>query len=82
MGVRKRFRFTEREAVLQVRSDRQRFPPYGLQGGRPGAPGRNLLIQGGVAQAAPSKLTTLIHDGDSLRPLPGRRRRLRRPTGA
>ncbi|RIK46051.1 MAG: 5-oxoprolinase [Chloroflexi bacterium] len=64
MGVRKRFRFTEREAVLQVRSDRQRFRPYGLDGGQPGAAGRNLLIQNGVAQVTSSKLTTLIHAGD------------------
>lgn len=64
MGVRKRFRFTEREAVLQVRSDRQRFRPYGLQGGQPGAAGRNVLIQSGVARPVPAKFTTVIHRGD------------------
>jgi N-methylhydantoinase B len=62
--VRKRFRFTEQEAVLQVRSDRQRFRPYGLAGGQPGAPGRNELTHAGSTQVMPSKLTTLIHEGD------------------
>ncbi|WP_334127509.1 hydantoinase B/oxoprolinase family protein [Sneathiella sp.] len=31
------------EAVLQVRSDRQKFQPYGLQGGHPGAFARNYI---------------------------------------
>ncbi|SVE35226.1 uncharacterized protein METZ01_LOCUS488080, partial [marine metagenome] len=35
------YRFTEREAVLQVRTDRARFRPYGLYGGRPGQPSAN-----------------------------------------
>lgn len=64
MGVRKRFRFTEHEAVLQVRSDRQHFQPYGLRSGQPGAPGRNALIHDGRARAMPSKFTTLIRRDD------------------
>jgi N-methylhydantoinase B len=64
MGVRKRFRFLEQEAVLQVRSDRRRFQPYGLDSGRPGAPSRNDLIRGGQTQPMPTKFTTLIHSGD------------------
>ena len=37
------YRFTEKEAVLQVRSDRARFRPYGLYGGMPGQPSANYL---------------------------------------
>ena len=33
---RRDYRFLEQEGVLQVRSDRHRFPPYGLYGGQPG----------------------------------------------
>ena len=31
------------EATLQLRSDKRRFPPYGLQGGNPGNPSWNIL---------------------------------------
>ncbi len=31
------------EATLQLRSDKRRFPPYGLQGGKPGNPSWNIL---------------------------------------
>ena len=64
LGVRKRFRFLEREATLQVRSDRRAYPPYGLHGGMPGASSRNLLIRGGDAQEMPTKFTTIICRND------------------
>lgn len=34
------------EATLQLRSDKRRFPPYGLQGGQPGQPSWNILNPG------------------------------------
>ena len=34
---RRTYRFLEREAVLQVRSDRHKIRPYGLYGGYPGS---------------------------------------------
>ena len=34
------------EATLQLRSDKRRFPPYGLQGGKPGDPSWNILNPG------------------------------------
>ena len=66
MGVRKRIQFLEEEAVLQVRSDRMSHRPYGLNGGSPGAPTRNLLEQAGEDRAMPSKFTEWIHRGDTL----------------
>ena len=33
----------EAEAVLQVRSDRHDFRPYGLYGGSPGQPSQNVM---------------------------------------
>ena len=32
------------EATLQLRSDKRRFPPYGLHGGKPGDPSWNILM--------------------------------------
>jgi len=43
VAMRKTWRMLEDEGILQVRSDRQKHLPYGLQGGGPGAPGRTML---------------------------------------
>lgn len=66
MGVRKRIAFLEQEAVLQVRSDRMSHTPYGLNGGAPGAPTRNLLIHSGTQEEMPSKFTEWIRRGDAF----------------
>jgi N-methylhydantoinase B len=69
---RRDYRFTEDEAVLQIRSDRHTHPPYGLWGGAPGAPSQNVWDPHGAAEQMPSKLTTTIHRGDTFRhQLPG-----------
>jgi N-methylhydantoinase B len=69
---RRDYRFLEDEAVLQVRSDRHTHRPYGLWGGYPGKPSRNILDPCGAAQTLPSKLTMTIRQGDTLRhELPG-----------
>ncbi|MCH8922078.1 MAG: hydantoinase B/oxoprolinase family protein, partial [Planctomycetes bacterium] len=33
-------------ATLQLRSDKRKYPPYGLHGGLPGSPSRNILNPG------------------------------------
>jgi N-methylhydantoinase B len=43
MGFRRDYRFVEEEAVLQVRSDRRAFRPFGLYGGSPGKPCVNII---------------------------------------
>jgi N-methylhydantoinase B len=43
VAMRKTWRMLEDDGILQVRSDRQKHLPYGLQGGGPGAPGRTVL---------------------------------------
>ena len=40
---RREYRFLAEEAILQVRSDRRDFRPYGLYGGGPGRPSMNYL---------------------------------------
>ena len=64
---RRDYRFLEEEAVLQVRSDRRDFRPYGLYGGQPGKPSLNFLDPDGENKLMPSKLTMNIHRGDVFR---------------
>jgi N-methylhydantoinase B len=61
------YRFLETEAVLQVRSDRRDFRPYGLYGGAAGRPSMNYQVIDGGRQELPSKLTMTIHHGDMFR---------------
>ena len=81
LAMVRQYRFLEREGALQLRTDRQRFQPWGLAGGKPGTPSSNLLIVGGVPRSPPRRrtassttATAAAHDG--------RRRRPRRPAGA
>jgi N-methylhydantoinase B len=67
MALVRRFRLTADEAILQVRSDRRRFRPWGLAGGQPGAPSSNVLNPEGEARPLPSKFTMTILKGDTLR---------------
>src|ERR687891_2332558 len=60
---RRDYRFLEEEAVLQVRSDRRRFLPYGLYGGRAGKPSWNWLDPQGGRQKLPSKFFPTIPRG-------------------
>jgi len=69
---RRDYLFTEEEAVLQVRSDRRRFRPYGLYGGHAGRPSRNVLNPDKEARLLDSKLTMHLRRGDVFRhELPG-----------
>jgi N-methylhydantoinase B len=50
-----------------ITSERRRLAPYGLEGGRPGAPGRNWLLRDGAATLLPGKVTLSLAAGDALR---------------
>jgi len=66
------YRMREAEAIVQVRSDRQTHRPYGLHGGRPGAPGAVVLNPEGGAKMLTSKVTMTCRRGDVVRwVLPG-----------
>ena len=66
------YRMSEEEAIVQVRSDRQVRLPYGLYGGKPGAPGAVVLNPEGEAKTLTSKVTMTCHRGDVVRwVLPG-----------
>jgi N-methylhydantoinase B len=69
---RREYKFLEKEAVLQVRSDRQTHKPYGLYGGRAGYPSNNTLNPDTQATALNSKLIMTLKHGDVFRhELPG-----------
>ncbi|XP_063155873.1 5-oxoprolinase isoform X1 [Candoia aspera] len=63
-GIRREFQFRE-EMVLSVLSERRAFQPYGLQGGDPGSPGLNLLIQrNGRTTNLGAKMSVRVYPGD------------------
>ncbi|MFQ5971710.1 MAG: hydantoinase B/oxoprolinase family protein [Alphaproteobacteria bacterium] len=66
-SFRRDYRFREEEAILQVRSDRRRYRPYGLYGGQPGKASWNFLNPDNENRLLPSKLTMNIKRGDVFR---------------
>ncbi len=64
LGISRSYRLLAEQAVLQLRSDRMRFRPYGLAGGAPAAPTENLLNPDRNAQQLASKVTMTVARGD------------------
>jgi N-methylhydantoinase B len=64
---RREYRLLADEAVLQVRSDRHAFRPFGLYGGGPGRPSMNYLNPDHNPEPLPSKLTMTMKRGDLFR---------------
>jgi N-methylhydantoinase B len=57
-----------RAATLSVRSDRRDYPPYGLSGGKRGAPSTLIVNPGKPNQRIlDTKVTTVLQPGDVLR---------------
>jgi N-methylhydantoinase B len=66
LGLRRSYRLLAEEAVLQLRADRLRFAPYGLDGGATGGVSGNWLGEGDDVRAIPGKVTTTIGRGELL----------------
>ena len=64
---RREYKLLADEAVLQVRSDRHDFRPFGLYGGGPGRPSMNYLNPDQNPAPLPSKLTMNMKRGDIFR---------------
>ena len=64
---RREYKLLAEEAILQVRSDRRDFRPYGLYGGGPGKPSMNYLNPDRDPDPLPSKLTMKMNKGDLFR---------------
>ena len=54
------------EAEVTLLGERRRVRPYGLAGGKPGAPGRDWLIHGVRRRRVPAKVTLHVRAGDRL----------------
>lgn len=65
-GLVREFEFRT-PAEVTILSDRRERPPYGLAGGEPGKPGRNVLIRHGRMQRLPGKVRFDAVPGDRLR---------------
>ena len=66
LAVQRDFRILE-EATLQIRSDRRKFRPYGLYGGKPGTPASGILNPDTAPQELPSKFLMTAQPGDVYR---------------
>lgn len=66
LGLRRRYTLLNDEATLQLRSDRMRFRPYGLAGGRPGSGTRNVLNPDTEAREMPAKFAVTLRRGDVI----------------
>jgi N-methylhydantoinase B len=64
---RREYKLLADEAILQVRSDRHDFRPFGLYGGSPGRPSMNYLNPDANPAPLPSKLTMNMRKGDLFR---------------
>jgi N-methylhydantoinase B len=66
-SFRREYKLLADEAVLQVRSDRRAFRPFGLYGGGAGQPSMNYLNPAHNPAPLPSKLTMTMRRGDLFR---------------
>jgi N-methylhydantoinase B len=66
LGLRRRYAVVNAEATLQLRSDRMKFQPYGLAGGKPGRATRNVFDPDGEAREMPSKFAMKLKPGDVI----------------
>lgn len=70
LSVIRTYRLLADEAIMQLRTDRYKTQPYGLFGGQPGAPSRNLFAADGEPDSfelLSSKVTREIGRGALLR---------------
>ena len=65
-GIRRDLRFLADEGKLTNLSDRQTFPPFGLEGGRPGKLGRTVINPGPGEQLVHGKASREFAYGDVI----------------
>lgn len=63
LGIRRSYRILAKEALLQLRTDRVKFQPYGLNGGQPGRGSRNFIAVDGQTRPLPGKVTMTVTEG-------------------
>jgi N-methylhydantoinase B len=68
LSIVRSYRVLSERATVQLRSDRERFAPWGLFGGKPGAASRSLLNHGtDQEERLPSKFIRVMKKGDVFR---------------
>jgi N-methylhydantoinase B len=65
-GIRRAIQVLTGRATVSLLTERRRRAPWGLRGGQPGSPGRNLLIRGGEEHPLPAKGTFDVGEGDVI----------------
>lgn len=65
-GARRVYRILEDEVTFNVYSDRHRFAPWGIFGGRDAAPSRFTIERGDELIELPSKANVVLRRGDRL----------------
>lgn len=65
-GIVREYEFLAPLTVSLLTEHRQQ-PPYGMEGGQPGRPGRQLLIRGGKSETLPGTARVDVQPGDRLR---------------
>lgn len=66
MAIEKRYRFLNEQTLVQIRSDRRRFLPYGLHDGGDGTPSQTTLQANGEQRTLPSKVSLMVKHGDAI----------------
>lgn len=66
LGIRRSYRVLSPDTALQLRADRVKFPPYGLDGGEPARPTRNAVTRAGATapETVPGKVAMTLEQGD------------------
>ena len=69
LGLVREYEILSDEAILNVRSDKRRFPPHGLYGGRPGSSSWNYINPGRSDRILPVLMTEVekLRRGDVFR---------------
>ena len=69
LGLVREYEILSDEAILNVRSDKRRFPPHGLFGGRPGSSSWNYVNPGRSDRVLPVLMTEVekLRRGDVFR---------------
>lgn len=66
-GIERIWILTSSKATLSIMAERNKIPPWGLQGGKPGKTGEYTLVRGnGEKIKLPPKTTVEIYEGDML----------------
>ncbi len=65
-GIIRAYKFLSKATVTLI-TERRRFAPYGVRGGKPGGKGKNFLIRNKKPEAIPPKATFEVKKGDIVR---------------